>query len=69
MYPKTPTERQIYERLTEEQRRDFYYEGSSAIWGLLTENEKKELQREWEEEQAAWEEERRRQDWAYFAGY
>lgn len=69
MYPKTPTERQIYERLTEDQRRDFYYEGSSAIWDLLTENEKKELRREWEEEQAAWEDEHRRQDWAYFAGY
>lgn len=69
MYPKTPTERQIYERLTEDQRRDFYYEGSSAIWDLLTENEKREFQREWEEERAAWEEERRRQDWAYFAGY
>ena len=67
MYPKTPTERQICERLTENQRRDFYYEGSSAIWDLLTENEKWELQREWEDERAAWEEEHHQQLWQYFA--
>ena len=39
----TPAERHIYQMLTEQERRDVYYEGWDAVWEGLSKQEQAEL--------------------------
>ncbi len=39
----TPAERHIYQKLTEQERRDVHYEGWDAVWEKLSKQERAEL--------------------------